>query len=122
MPKTQVVFYQESNGDVPVLDWLDGLSGKALVKCTVKIERLAELGHKLRRPEADYLRDGIYELRVGLRGINYRVLYFFHGQSIAVLANGIVKERQVPPKDIDQAIERKKRFESNPETHTYQEG
>ena len=28
-------------------------------------ERLAQLGHELRRPEADYLRDQIYELRIG---------------------------------------------------------
>ena len=94
MPQTQVVFYQESNGDVPVLDWLDGLPEKALAKCTVKIERLAELGHELRRPEADYLRDGIYELRVGLQGINYRVLYFFHGQSIAILSHGLVRAQE----------------------------
>ena len=77
MPRTLVVFYREEDSDaVPVLDWLDSLSEKALAKCTVKIERLAELGHELRRPEADYLRDDIYELRVGLQGINYRILYF----------------------------------------------
>ena len=122
MPQTRVVFYKESNGNVPALDWLDSLPEKALIKCTAKIERLAELGHELRRPEADYLRDGIYELRVGYQGINYRILYFFSGQSIAVVSHGLVKERRVPPKEIYQAIERKKRFETNPETHTYQEG
>ena len=123
MPRTHVVFYQEDDGGaVPVLDWLDSLSDKVLAKCTVKIERLAELGHELRRPEADYLRDDIYELRVGLQGINYRILYFFHGRTAAVLSHGLVKERRVPVKDIDLAIERKKRFTANPETHTYQEG
>ena len=67
MPKTKVVFYQEDTDTVPVLDWLDTLPSKALDKCRVKIERLQEFGHELRRPEADYLRDGIYELRVGLQ-------------------------------------------------------
>jgi hypothetical protein len=28
---------------------------------------------------ADYLRDGIYELRPTFGGIHYRILYFFHG-------------------------------------------
>ncbi len=53
MPKTKVVFYQEDDGSVPVLEWLDTLSQKVQDKCFVKIERLAELGCELRRPEAD---------------------------------------------------------------------
>jgi putative component of toxin-antitoxin plasmid stabilization module len=57
------------------------------------------------------LRNGIYELRVGLEGMNYRILYFYHGRVAAVLAHGIVKEREVPAKDIEQALERKRRFE-----------
>jgi len=63
MPKTTVVFYQDDPDTVPVLDWLDSLPTKALDKCRVRIERLRDLGHELRRPEADFLRDGIYELR-----------------------------------------------------------
>lgn len=53
---------------MPVLDWLDALPDKVKAKCLVRIERLKEQRHELRRPEADYLRDGIYELRVGYRG------------------------------------------------------
>jgi hypothetical protein len=68
MPKISVVFYQEDTNAVPVLDWLDRLPAKAQDKCRVRIERLRDLGHELRRPEADYLRDGIYELRIGLAG------------------------------------------------------
>ncbi len=121
MPQTRVVFYQEDDGTVPVLEWLDSLSANALAKCTAKIERLAEVGHELRRPEADYLRDEINELRIGLQGINYRILYFFHGRTAAVLSHGLVKERRVPPKEIDLAVKRKARFETDPEAHTYRE-
>ena len=71
MPRIRVVFYQETAGSAPVLEWLDALPPKAQDKCRVKIERLQDLGHELRRPEADLLRDGMYELRVGLQGINY---------------------------------------------------
>lgn len=119
--RTQVVFYQEVAGSVPVLEWLDTLPPKAQDKCRVKIERLQDLGHELRRPEADLLRDGIYELRVGLQKVNYRILYFFHGKVAAVLAHGLVKERVVPPREIDEAIKRKQRFERDPGSHTYQE-
>src|SRR3954467_10316939 len=119
MPKTKVVFFKEDDGTVPVLDWLDTLQKKALDKCRVRIERLEELGHELRRPEADFLRDGIYELRIGLQHLNYRVLYFFHGRTAAVLSHGLVKEATVPAKEIEQAIERKRKFEKDPKTRTY---
>jgi phage-related protein len=82
---------------------------------------LRELGHELRRPEADLLRDGIYELRIGREGMNYRILYFFHGRTATVLAHGIIKEREVSPKDIEWALERKHLFEEDPQTHTYRE-
>ena len=71
--------------DCTLLDWLDGLVSKAQIKCLAKLRRLEELGHELRRPEADYLRDGVYELRVGLEGVNYRILYFFHGKEAVVI-------------------------------------
>jgi phage-related protein len=122
MPKIAVVFYQEDAKTVPVLDWLDRLPAKAQDKCRVRIERLRDLGHELRRPEADYLRDGIYELRVGLAGMNYRMLYFFKGRVAAVLAHGLVKEREVPPREIEEAVRRKRKFELDPEGHTYKEG
>ena len=104
---------------MPLLEWLDSLSEKVREKCLFRIRRLATLGHDLRRPEADYLRDGIYELRVGFRSRNYRMLYFFHGTVAAVLSHGLTKEARVPPKEIDQAITRKQAFERNPVSHTH---
>ena len=85
------------------------------------MEQLRDLGHELRRPEADYLRDGIYELRARLQRVNYRMLYFFHRDIAAVLSHGPVKERQVPPKEIDRAVENRRQFEKNPEQHTHEE-
>src|SRR5438552_15484346 len=119
MPKTKVVFFKEEDGSVPILEWLDSLQPKALDKCTVRIERLEELGHELRRPEADFLRDGIYELRVGLQHVNYRMLYFFHGDAAVVISHGLVKERVVPPREIDRAVERKTLYKTNPKRHTF---
>ncbi|MGA7501481.1 MAG: type II toxin-antitoxin system RelE/ParE family toxin [Isosphaeraceae bacterium] len=97
MPTTDIIFYQEEDGIVPIVDWLDGLPDKARVKCLARLGRLEESGHDIRRPEADLLRDGIYELRIGLQGINYRVLYFFHGKEAAVVSHGLTKKRRVPP-------------------------
>ena len=122
MPRTRVVFYKDREGNVPVLEWLDSLPVKIQDKGVVKIERLCELGHELRRPEADLLRNGVYELRVGREGMNYRILYFFHGRVAAVLAHGLTKEQEVPVKDIERALERKRLFEQDPDGHTYREG
>lgn len=119
MPKVQVIFYRDANGTVPVLTWLDDLFPKIGAKCIVKIERLRELGHELRRPEADYLRDDIYELRIAYRSIQYRLLYFFYRRNTAVISHGIVKGQRVPPAEIALAAQRKRTFEQNPEQHTY---
>jgi phage-related protein len=118
---TRVVFYREDNGDVPLLQWFDTLDDKAQDKCRLRLERLRQLGHELRRPEADYLRDSIYELRVSLRGMQYRMVYFFHGKVAAVVSHGLVKEQKVPPKEIDLAVRRKQQFEKAPRPHTYEE-
>lgn len=120
MPKTEVIFFAEEDGSSLLLEWLDRIPPKAQDKCIVKIERLGELGHELRRPEADYLRDGIYELRVSFRGINYRILYFFHGRQ-AILSHGLTKESEVPSGEIDFAINRRKLFEGDPLKYTYEE-
>ncbi len=122
MPRIGVVFYQEAPGDVPALDWLRRLQRtdrRGYAKCVARVQRLAELGHELRRPEADFLRDGIHELRARRGHVHFRILYFFHGKEVAVLAAGLSKEGQVPDGDIDRAQERKVAFEEDPTTHTF---
>ena len=78
-------------------------------------------GHDLRRPEADILRNGIYELRARHERVQYRLLYFFHGKNVAILAHALTKEDTVPAIDIDRALTRKKLFEKHPANHTYTE-
>lgn len=121
MPQTSVIIFQDDEGRAPFLEWFEQIPRKAQDKCRVRLERLAQLGHELRRPEADYLRDQIYELRIGLQGVNYRILYFFHRDIAIVLSHGIIKERAVPPAEIDLAVKRKRTFAANPAQHTYRE-
>ena len=94
---------------------------RAYAACIARIYRLAAMGHELRRPEADYLRDDIYELRARRGRVQYRILYFFHGQRPAVLAHALTKEGQGPPADIERAIRRKDAVAQDPETHSYVE-
>jgi phage-related protein len=116
-----VLLYREADGTVPLLDWLGHLTERARTKCLIRVERLRELGHELRRPEADYLRDGIHELRANHAGVNLRMLYSFR-KCDAVVTHGLVKQRpDVPPGDIDLAIRRMKTVDNDPEKHTYEE-
>lgn len=123
MPETRVVFYQESEGRAPVVDWLDELletNEMAWANCRARIELLARFGHELRRPATDYLRDGIYELRAKQGRVQYRLLYFFHGRQFAILAHALTKEEEVPKSDVERVLRRKALFEANPKAHTYE--
>jgi len=124
MPKTTVYLFREATGRAPVLDWLTDLRAsdrRAYTKCVAAIRQLASEGHELRRPAADYLRDGIHELRVRAGHVNYRLLYFFCGRNIAVVAHGATKEDVVHPSDIERAITRMRFFERDPRLHASME-
>jgi hypothetical protein len=111
-------------GRAPVLEWLRELrrsDPKAFAKCTTVIDRLRDLGHELRRPTADFLRDGLYELRARRGHVNYRLLYFFHGRAVAVLAHAVTKEDVIRDADFSRALRRKQEFESDTDAHTYRE-
>ncbi len=120
MPKVSVRYYRDESGSMPVRLWLAELrhsNQRAFVKCLTRVKRLQEMGHELRRPEADLLRDGIYELRVREGSVNFRLLYFFHGREVTILVHALTKEDRVPPADIDRAVARKKQFERAPGKH-----
>jgi phage-related protein len=122
--RRRVIFFREASGETPVMEWLEELrkeNHKAWANCRVRIEMLREWGHELRRPASDFVRDGVYELRVKHGHVQYRILYFFHGRNVAVLAHSITKEAAIPTVDIERALKRKRLFEGNPEAHTYEE-
>jgi hypothetical protein len=122
MPTTEVYFYKDDDGSVPVLDWIIQLREKnerAARKCFGLIKLLKDFGSELRRPRTDYLRDGVSELRTEVGNVNYRILYGFVGKDAAVLACGLTKEQKVPDREIDRAIERIARYLQNPDKHRF---
>jgi phage-related protein len=121
MPATAVLLYQEQEGTVPVLEWLKELQRKnraAFEKCLFLLDLLEEFGHELRRPRADLLRDGVYELRTKVQNVNYRLLYGFVGKDIAVVAHAVTKTAKVPDRDIDLAARRLALVRRSPRKHT----
>jgi phage-related protein len=117
----EVIFFREKDGSVPFLHWLKSLPKQVQAKCLARLRRLEDLGHGLRRPESDYLDNGIYELRTQYATMNYRILYFFHGRSAAIVSHGVSKqEARVPAREITVALRRKGAFEEDPDTHGFQ--
>jgi len=106
---------------VPIHRVVRQVTGESAGQVLPPVGAPARDGPRAASAEADILRDGIYELRASLGGVHHRILYFFHGAVAAVVSHGLVKERVVPSKEIDRAVERKKRFEANPAKHTYEE-
>jgi phage-related protein len=125
MPATRIILFKDARGEAPVLKWLNKLAKldkKGYANCIARIEQLSEYGFELRRPAADFLRDGIYELRAKHVRVQYRILYFFHGQNVVILAHAIIKEdNEVPDRDIELALTYKDLFVLDPETYTYVE-
>ena len=116
MPPTQVFFFQDER-DIPVRSWLQELrrtDKRVYAKCVARIRLLTQLGHELRRPLADYLEEDIYELRIRRGRVNYRILYFFHGQNMAILAHGLIKEDVIPPGRPDAGDQTERSFPARP--------
>ncbi len=119
---TMIVFFRDEDGSAPFLDWFHRLPERAKVQCRARLELLADQGHQLRRPAADYLRDGIYELRAKAGRVQYRMLYFFQGRAAVVISHGITKQQAaVPPIEIERARKRRQAFEADPHRHTHKE-
>jgi len=102
-----------------MVQWLTTLPHGAYAKSQAYLRLLEAEGHELRRPIADYLRDGIHELRPSIAHVHYRILYFFHGSEAVVISHGLTKEDKVPAAEIERAIERMARFRANPLKHTF---
>lgn len=121
MPVAEIRLYREDDGSTPIVDWLleiKSRNAKAYHKCRQQLDRLARFGNELRRPTADYLRDGAYELRIRYSGMNYRILYGFVGRNIVLVSHGLTKEKAVPPSEIELALRRLASYRKNPEQHT----
>ena len=122
MPIVEVYFFRDpEKGVIPLLEWLYDLPKNVSAKCVSRLDRLAEMGHDLRRLEVDYLRDGIYELRASYQGVHYGMLYFFSGRNAVVISHGFSKEREIPVSEIKRAITRKRIVEARFERYTFKQ-
>ena len=102
--KWKVIYYEDENNCSEVFDFIEKQKETNQIKILNWIEKLEELGPNLPRPYADYLEDGIYELRIKLSGDQIRILYFFCYKEFIILSNQFRKNTdKVPVKEIKKA-------------------
>ena len=111
-PQTELRFYRTPDSRCPFLEWLGSAHPRLRAKVWSRLEALAEHGHCLGRPHSALLRDGIRELRFQQSGVQFRILYFFAGPSVAVISHVTTKLDRVPERHIDLAVARREELES----------
>ena len=104
-----IYYFVDEEGCKPVEDFIDSLTDKEQAKVYAYIAELKSQGNNLRRPKADYLRDGIYDLRPK----DNRIFYFFYLRDRAVLVHAIKKHVQrIPEHDLKLCIKRRVKIEA----------
>jgi len=103
-----IYFFIEKDGNSPVEKFISELTEKEGAKVSAYIKILKEFGHNVRRPIADYLGEGIYELRPQAN----RIFYFYFMKDSVVLLHMIRKRTdKIPPNDLKLCIKRKSEAE-----------
>ncbi|MBI4600618.1 MAG: type II toxin-antitoxin system RelE/ParE family toxin [Planctomycetes bacterium] len=116
---SRIALYQEADGICPVVEFLRLSPERVRAQARERLRLLAERGHPLRRPHADYLEDGLFELRWRTGRVRHRILYFVDGPAAVALAHAVSKGGAVPAAEIDRAKRRRANFRAGPATHTF---
>jgi phage-related protein len=104
-----IQFYRTASGKVPVEEFLDSLSDRQ----ALKVAWVLRLVEQLDMVPKQYLKklvgtEDLWEMRIQTGGNSYRLLGFFDGVNLLVLAAGFSKKQQKTPKrEIDLAQQRR---------------
>ena len=99
-----IYYFVDERGYNFVKEFIDNLPTKEQAKIFAYIAELKNQGHNLRRPLADYLGNGIYELRPK----DNRIFYFFFLKDSAVLVHAIKKKTdKISKEDLKLCLKRK---------------
>ncbi|MCD8067909.1 MAG: type II toxin-antitoxin system RelE/ParE family toxin [Lachnospiraceae bacterium] len=117
-----IELYATENGDEPVTQFLNSLSGKHRAKAIWEIDLLEEHGLSLKMPYVKSIQGerykGLMELRIQQGNDISRIFYFLPlGNKIVLLHGFIKKDRKTPKKELVTALRYKedyiRRFGSN---------
>ena len=107
-----VNFYRFPNGNCPVEEFLDSLTGKQAQKVLWVLQLIEELEVIPRQYFKKVIdSEGIWEVRIQFGNDIFRLLGFFDGGTLLILTNGLAKKTQkTPPQEIALAVRRKEEY------------
>jgi len=109
----EIEYYEDSEGQQPVKEFIDALDIKAKAKVARTIDLLEEFGINLSMPYAEHIEGNLWELRARLSNKRYRIIYFLNTGKVFVLLHGFVKKTQKLSKnDLELALKRLKYYKS----------
>jgi hypothetical protein len=90
----RVAFYEDTAGDAPVEQFMDGLTAKQRARLVGLIKMLQDYGPTLPFPYSSQVRGRLRELRTQLGKTRLRILYFADANQEFQLLHGVVKDTQ----------------------------
>lgn len=102
----KIKFYIDTDGAIPVLEYIDELPDKEKAKILKYIEFLRERNGVLDEPYSKHIKGKIRELRVDFTRNRHRIFYFtFIGKTIILLHAFLKKTDKTPLLEINKAEE-----------------
>ncbi len=84
-------------------EWVQDLSAAEFGSVLVHLERLGDRGSQLRMPVSRSLGNGLFELRLDLSRLSWRISYYFAGGRRIVLLTVFHKQRQNERREVERA-------------------
>lgn len=106
--KWEIDFYQDSQGNIPVQDFICQQSAKVEAKIYRHIDLLQDFGLSLGQPYIEKLAGSdVWELKIRYSSNRYRILYFaFSGRRFILLHAFLKKTAKTPNSEIEIAENR----------------
>ncbi len=106
--KWELEFYQDSQGNIPVQDFIYKQSAKVKAKISRYIDLLQDFGLSLGQPFVEKLAgSGVWELKIRHSSNRYRILYFASGGHKFILLHAfLTKTAETPKNEIEIAQSR----------------
>ena len=97
------------NGRIPAREFVESLDDKAAARIDAFIERLRAYGNRMEGKFVKKLTEHLFELRVKLFDLIFRVLFFYQPGMLIVVTSGFQKKtEQTPPGEITRAEQLRK--------------
>lgn len=106
----KIIFYRTASGQNPIEDFLDQLPAKSAQKVTWVLQLVEDL---VRVPSKYFKKlvstQDLWEIRASAGSNIFRLIGFFDGSNIVVVAHGFQKKTQKTPKRAIELVEERKK-------------